>query len=53
LQTALTECKSDGTKLLIFPEGTRNHSREKKGMLKFKTGAFSAAIAAQVQRSGA
>ena len=43
------ECKASGTKLLVFPEGTRNHNNAKKDMLKFKTGAFLAAIGAEVK----
>jgi 1-acyl-sn-glycerol-3-phosphate acyltransferase len=42
------DCKSDGTKVLIFPEGTRHHNPENRELLKFKSGAFSAAIGAQV-----
>jgi 1-acyl-sn-glycerol-3-phosphate acyltransferase len=47
-QAALVDCKSDGTKVLIFPEGTRHHHPENRELLKFKSGAFSAAIGAQV-----
>jgi len=38
-----------GTKLIMFPEGTRNHNPDVKEMLPFKSGAFRAAIAAQVR----
>ena len=43
------DCKNEGTKVFVFPEGTRNHYPEKKEMLPFKTGAFAAAIGAQVR----
>ena len=45
------DCKAEGTQVLIFPEGTRNHNPEKREFLKFKTGAFSAAIGAQVNKN--
>ena len=36
------------TKVLVFPEGTRSHDREKRTMLPFKKGAFAAAVAAKL-----
>ena len=41
--------QSRGQCVFVFPEGTRNHNPEKKEMLPFKTGAFAAAIGAQVR----
>ena len=34
--------------VLVFPEGTRHHDRDKASLLPFKKGAFVAAIQAQV-----
>lgn len=48
LMGAVQAGKTSGIKVLVFPEGTRSHSLDKKDMLAFKKGAFTAAIAAQV-----
>ena len=44
----LIECKKNGTKLLLFPEGTVRDERD-GNFLPFKRGGFLAAIASQVR----
>ena len=48
LYEAVRKAKAEDTHVCIFPEGTRHHSATEKELLPFKSGAFSAAIAAQM-----
>lgn len=48
LMDAVNACKAHDMKMIIFPEGTRNHSPTAPTMLNFKKGAFESAIGAQI-----
>eukprot|EP00095_Tigriopus_kingsejongensis_P008039 maker-scaffold201_size263271-snap-gene-0.9 protein:Tk08039 transcript:maker-scaffold201_size263271-snap-gene-0.9-mRNA-1 annotation:"1-acyl-sn-glycerol-3-phosphate acyltransferase alpha-like" len=48
LAQAVLKAKESNTKVLVFPEGTRNHQPGVKDLLPFRSGAFLAAIQAQV-----
>ena len=48
LTEKVLEAKKEGTKVVVFPEGTRHQNPKEKEMLPFKKGAFASAIEAQV-----
>ena len=51
IRKSLDRCKSEGTKLVFFPEGACYHKRYRREFLRFKKGAFITAIEAQVSYS--
>ena len=44
LSVAAIQCQETGTRIIMFPEGTRHHQKGVKRMLPFKKGAFVAAV---------
>ncbi|TRY80042.1 hypothetical protein TCAL_09799, partial [Tigriopus californicus] len=48
LADTVLKSKESNIKVLVFPEGTRNHTPGQRDLLAFRRGAFAAAIQAQV-----